>query len=316
MPLVELTAADLELRKQGIGASEIGAIAGLNPFQSALDVFFQKTGRAQPRPDDDRSRMGKRLEILIEEWYCDEICPDRFEKAHTMIHPSEPWMLATPDGIVDIGGYPRRRAEIKLVGRRVRPHWQRGETVFPPEYVLSQTFWQGLVSGIEPCDVAVWFGTDRDEQHIISIPWMADVAESLQEIGYRFWHEHVLRDTPPPVDSSESWREYLGRLWPRNERPILMGANSEADSLALELSSAKRAIKQAKETEDYAENGLKALIGNGDGLIHLGKWRATWKCDANGTVDWKSVALALGATDELAEQYRRDPPRRFLFKEF
>ena len=33
----------LKLRKNGIGGSDVGAVCGLNPYRSAMDVFIDKT---------------------------------------------------------------------------------------------------------------------------------------------------------------------------------------------------------------------------------------------------------------------------------
>lgn len=316
MPLVELSAEDLELRKRALGASEFAAVAGLNPWQSALDVWLLKTGRAEPRPDDERSRMGKRIETLIGDWYCDEVLPHSFEKPHTLVHPTESWMIATPDLFAYFVDRPNRRCEIKLVGSRVRPHWQSGGELAVPEYVVAQCLIQGIVSRVEPCDVAVWFGLDREQQHILSVPWMPDIAAELQQIGHDFWHRNVLGDVPPPADRSDSWREYLNKLWPKNDRPIVIEAPVAADPVVERLLLAKAQIKEGEELKQEAENELKSLIGDFDGVQRRGKWRATWKCDAHGTIDWKALAINLGATDEQADRYRREAPRRFLVREF
>lgn len=281
MPLAELSKEEREIRQRGIGASEIGAIAGLNPWHRPIDVWLEKTGRAEPRPDDERSRMGKRIEALIAEWYCEEILADSFEKPKTMVHPSEPWMIATPDLFASVMGE-RRRCEIKLVGFRVRPHWQGAAGLALPDYVVSQTTWQGLVSGVEPCDVAVWFGVDRDQQHILPAPWMPDIAAELQQIGWDFWRNHVQLDIPPAVDDSESWRAYLDRLWPKNERALIGPAPDDADIWAERLILAKADVKDAEARKLEAENELKVRIGDLDGISRLGAWRATWKLDAKG----------------------------------
>ena len=36
----------LTVRRQGIGSSDAAAAVGLNPYQSALELWMQKTGRA------------------------------------------------------------------------------------------------------------------------------------------------------------------------------------------------------------------------------------------------------------------------------
>ena len=51
----------LEVRKNGIGSSDAAAAVGLNPYKSQLELWMEKTGRAenlpQPDPNDDTSPM-------------------------------------------------------------------------------------------------------------------------------------------------------------------------------------------------------------------------------------------------------------------
>jgi putative phage-type endonuclease len=282
VPLAELTKEERELRRRAIGASEIGAIAGLNPWQSALDVWLLKTGRAEERPDNERSRMGKRIEGLIAEWYCEEVRASRYDKPTTQVHPSEPWMIASPDLVTSAGPNADRLCEIKLVGFRVSPHWRSGGDLVIPAYVTSQVLWQMLVTGIRLCDVAVWFGVDRDQQHIIDAPWMDDIAAELQQIGRDFWKRNVLGDIPPPIEATESWRAYLDELWPRNERPGIAEASDEADGWAQRFLTAKALEQEASAEKLEAEIQLKSLIGDLDGIQRTGKWRATWKANVQG----------------------------------
>ncbi|RPI49081.1 MAG: hypothetical protein EHM49_10505, partial [Deltaproteobacteria bacterium] len=37
-------------RRKGIGGTDISAIVGLNPHKTALDVWLEKTGNAEPIP--------------------------------------------------------------------------------------------------------------------------------------------------------------------------------------------------------------------------------------------------------------------------
>ena len=58
----------LEARRKGIGGSDISAIAGVNPFKSAIDVFLEKTGRVR-FPENKNMRWGKILEDPVAKEY-------------------------------------------------------------------------------------------------------------------------------------------------------------------------------------------------------------------------------------------------------
>ena len=51
----------LAARKQGIGGSDAGAILSMNPYKSAFDVYADKLGLTEPKPDTEAMRQGRDL---------------------------------------------------------------------------------------------------------------------------------------------------------------------------------------------------------------------------------------------------------------
>ena len=53
----------LQIRKKGIGGSDIGAIMGLSPFKSALSCYLDKTDQAKKEDDENiPAELGLELE--------------------------------------------------------------------------------------------------------------------------------------------------------------------------------------------------------------------------------------------------------------
>ena len=52
----------LQLRKQGIGGSDAGAVCGLNPYSSQMNVFLDKTSAETKEFDSEAVRIGSDLE--------------------------------------------------------------------------------------------------------------------------------------------------------------------------------------------------------------------------------------------------------------
>jgi putative phage-type endonuclease len=308
MARAELSQEELDLRKNGIGASEIAAIVGLNPFGSPLKIWKEKTGKVERR-SSSRSEMGQRMEPVIAEWYCERENVQSWQKPKTMVHPKFDWAMATPDLICQFPSGKTKRAEIKLVGWKVRKHWRQG----PPPYVVAQVLWQGWVSGIEDCDLAVWFGTEDEDQLVYRIPYMPDVAEMLHEIGLAFWQDYVLTNTPPPIDASEEWGKYLLEKFPRHEKPMLV-APDEAEQWVRQWSVSREMMAEAVLLESESVHHLQQLIGAHEGMEDPGgQFRVTWKTDAAGAPRWKAIAEELGVvTPELLAKHTNRPARRFL----
>lgn len=307
---MSLSPEELELRKSGLGASEIACITGLHPWRSALSVWLEKTGRAEPRPPTSRSELGNRMEPIIADWYVSRrsISPVSWTKPKTMVHPLHSWALATPDLLLEYGDGRRTIAEFKLVGSRVRSHWEHGI----PGYVVAQVLWQQFVSGIYDAEVGVWFSLDDDDRDVLRCPYDATLAADMAELAHEFWHRNVLADTPPPVEPTEDWVQYIAQRYRTSSGPVVC-APPGADRLVQQYLAAKVASTKAEEVLLQAKNELQWMIGFAEGMDG-DDFRVTWKSDSKGKPDWKAIAQALGPTEELIAQHTGPPPRRFLVR--
>ena len=294
---MSLTPEQIEQRRGGIGSSDVAAVCGLNPWRAPIDVWLEKTGKAEPRPDSVASVIGTEMEGVIARLYAERFGALLME-AGTVAHAEESWRLATPDRFVrGDGDGAIRIVEIKMVGHRLAHHWQ-DEAV--PEYVTAQVLWQQDVTGIHAAHVAAVVG--GTEFVVQAIEWDPDTVRMLVDVGREFWERHVLRDIPPPIDASESWKRYLASKWPRAGAKMLK-ADDNIDRLIKTRFAAKAAADKLAEKIELADNHLRALIGAERGISGAG-WQASWT-ERKGSVDWQALAKELGATDEQAERHRR-----------
>ena len=60
-----ITELQREKRLQSLGASDIPTILGLNPFQSAADLWLVKTGQVEPGDMSEAAEIGNALEAGI-----------------------------------------------------------------------------------------------------------------------------------------------------------------------------------------------------------------------------------------------------------
>lgn len=266
---MSLTTEQLAMRKTFLGASEIGNVCGVNPFKGPIDVWLRKVGLATDEEDPDaefRKNLGHRIEGLIASLYSDRT-GRKLRRCGTEIHPTETWAGCTPDRKI-VGM--KRGVEIKNVGMRVVSHWANNE---PPDYVKAQCQYQCWIMGWEAVDIAALIaGRDFVIHEVLRDD---ETIAMLSDIGRRFWFEHVLTGEPPPIDGSETWKNFLARKFP-NSRGPLKPAPREADSIAYAYLDAMRAETEAKKAKAEAANQLRALIGDEEG-IRGGDWKATWK---------------------------------------
>lgn len=310
-----LTAKQLEMRRTGISASEIAAVAGISPWDTPLGIWQKKIFPAEERAETNAMKFGNYVEDSIAAWYSDET-GTRLLRSRTRRHPKIHWMLATPDRTAVVDGRQARLVECKSIGPKTSDDWgENPEDI--PDYYRAQIEWQMEVTGMEECDVAALFLTSRDFK-IYRVRRNEVLSRQLIKIGQAFWYNHVLSEVPPPLDATEATRRYLLGKYPANRRNELVAAPAEAEALAREYKSAMADSKAADERKELAKHRLCELIGDADGI--LGPWgRATWKLDRQGRVEWKGLAetLLTAYGDEkqrnlYVEDHRGKPDRRFL----
>lgn len=297
-----LTTEQIEMRRTGIGASEIAAVCGVSPWDGPLDVWLRKTGRADEKQATPEMHAGNMLERAICDWYAVEMGGPALVESTTLRHPRIPYALATPDRVWRDD--PKRLVQAKNVGLRMAEHWGEDPDAIPEDYRL-QIEWEMEVAGADRCDVVVLIGGQR--LRIYPIYRDRALAESLLKIAGHFWEKHVLADVPPDVDASEGARRYLERKHPRHITP-LVDAPDEAAEWAARYAAAMAMAKAAEEEKDLCGNHLRKIIGDAEGI--RGPWgKATWKANRTGTVAWKALAESFKPDPNLIQQYTSEPTR-------
>src|SRR5690242_20123452 len=87
----------LEARRNGLGASEVAAVFGLDKYTSPFDLWLQKKGEAPERVGDSpQARRGRFAEAGIADEYA-EVTGDVLVRVPTVKHPDLPILFASAD---------------------------------------------------------------------------------------------------------------------------------------------------------------------------------------------------------------------------
>lgn len=298
MPLSE---EQIALRKTGICASEVGAVAGLDPYRKPIDVFADKLGLVEPFQGNRASMWGDLLEDVLADHYAKEHAAEKLVVRHprtiegsvngTLLREISPRfrLIATPDRLVYHKRNPRpfRNLQIKTAGLRQGDKWGEPGTDQIPEEYLAQVSAEMAVVDVGETDLAVLIGGQDDREYRINRD--PELEGQLIEICERFWVDHIMTGIPPPVDGSEQYSDYLKKRFPRDERQMLE-ATDEARVLRATLQCARISEMVASEERARIENALKAIIGDAGGIEGL----CTWKQNkASQVTDWEAVARQL-----------------------
>ncbi|MBN3777322.1 endonuclease [Burkholderia sp. Ac-20345] len=299
----------LAVRRTGIGGSDAAAAVGLNPYMSALELWLDKTGRADglPRPDPadttSPTYFGTLLEPIVAAVYTQQT-GNKVRKVNAVLrHPTIPWMLANIDrevvGVPDV-----QILECKTAGEHGTRLWRDG----PPEYVQIQVQHQLAVTGKASAHVAVLLCGQALEVHRIDRD--DALIGRLVELEARFWR-FVESDTPPPADGSDSADRALRHLYPGYSETVDFTDDHRLSSVFADLVAVRAEIETRQQLEAQFKQMIQQAMGD-----------TTQAVFQTGTVSFKrskdssSVDLDRLLTDHpaLQQQYATSKPgsRRFL----
>lgn len=307
----------LEERKKTIGGSEIGAILGLNPWQSAYSLWAERTGRIPAFDGNLQSKLGTYLEEFVAKLF-EESSGKKVQRTNYIYRNDRyPILHASPDRLLvgeDAG------LEIKTTSAYNSGKF-KGED-FPGQY-YAQAVQYMMVTERREWYIAVLIGnTDFRIYHLHRDPGVEKPAfceasllvddgetEALYRAAVDFM-ECLTRDVPPALDGSEATYDALAAVFAGGgEQPVqLFGREAMAERwLAL-----KQQIAALTDEKDTIQNTLCADLGNNE-LGTAGRLKVAWKRKAGRqTFDHKA---AVAANPALSAYYRvSNPTRTFSIK--
>ncbi|ALJ71651.1 YqaJ viral recombinase family nuclease [Burkholderia pseudomallei] len=250
----------LAVRRTGIGGSDAAAAVGLNPYMSPLELWLDKTGRADglPRPDPEDTTSptywGTLLEPIVAAVYTKQT-GNKVRRVNAVLrHPSVPFMLANLDREV-VGARDVQILECKTAGEFGARLWRNGV----PEYVELQVQHQLAVTGKTAAHVAVLlcgqalevFRIERDE----------GLIARLVELEERFWR-FVETDTPPPADGSESADRALRHLYPGHGGQVDFTGDVRLSSTFADLVAVRAEIEARQTVEAQLKQTIQQAMGD------------------------------------------------------
>ena len=319
----------LSVRRRGIGSSDAAAAVGLNPYQSRLALWMEKTGRdlcpavdannsgantsgtngTHTDPLDDTQPMywGSLLEPIVAAHYTRRTGLKVRRINAVLQHPEHPWMLANIDREV-MGSADVQLLECKTAGIHGAKLWHDGV----PEYVQLQVLHQLAVTGKQACDVAVLIGGQELRIHRIERDEAA--IAHLIELEAAFWHQVAL-DQAPPGDGSDSAEAALRALYPSHREHLIDWSQDTAMSRCFADLQAIRQRAEVLATEEavLAQRIKQAMGDAGRALFETGE--VTYRQAKDSVVlDTKRL---LREQPELLETHgvTRTGSRRFLLRE-
>lgn len=265
-----LTTLQAAARADGIGASEVGTVLGINPRKSPYTLWLEKTGKVQPEDiSDSRAvQLGNVMEPVILDFAAQEL-KQKVVRPTGTFKAENGVMLANLDGMVGVAKRGSEAVEAKSNWFNFDGWGEPGTAEVPP-IVLAQCVGQMVCSDAPRVHVARLvgsFGLVFSLYHI-ERPH-PDILAQVEERVCDFWHNHVEKDIPPAdsLPSADAMRRIERVRASVQVSPELVAAFQEAKKLEADAKKAKEAAYAALTSAMVTEDGQFADEGTCPGFV-------------------------------------------------
>lgn len=296
----------LKLRKGGIGGSDIGALMGVNPWNSPFNVFIDKTtDYIKDLSDNEAIYWGTTLEDIVAKEF-ERRTGKKVARVNALLQSEEtPFAYANIDRRI-VGE--EAGLECKTTNAFNSEEWKNGEV---PASYICQCQWYMYVTGFKKWYIACLIGGQKFVRYELIRD--DELIKFMLEKAKEFWENNVLKNEAPPMDGSASCSEYLNEAYPEDNGESVM-FTSECITYIEQLAEIKKQEKELKTQKNDLENKIKQYLGEAQSGV-CEKYTVTWKTQ-NGApkLDKEKLAKEIGA-EFLGSFYTPTTVRKFSLKE-
>lgn len=291
----------LKYRKSGIGGSDAGAVCGLNPYRTAMQVYQDKVSEEIEEVDNEAMRQGREFEDYVAKRFM-EATGKKVRRANAMFYNEEyPFMLADVDRMV-VGE--NAGLECKTASPYMEDKWKDGN--IPLSYQI-QCYHYMAVCNADAWYLAVviygrefkYYKIERDE---------AVIADLIQ-IEKAFWENHVMKQQIPDPDGSKLADSVIAEYYKNSiaDTIPLTGFNEKLERRQ-ELSELIGRMDMEKKK---IEQELKLYLGENERAENE-QFMVSWKSVQSNRLDEKRLKEE---EPEIYEKYKKSvSSRRFTVK--
>lgn len=258
-----ITERQRKQRQSGVGASEVAALLGLDPFKSAADVIAIKRGDVTPsnEPPSEAAEIGAALEDGIARLVARRLDCQIVKPTATYKH-SGGILFANLDRQVERAARGMPPVEIKDTGRV--EEWKQPGSVpiveAVPLRVLLQVQTQILCAGATRGVIGVMLNAyGRKTIAVYDVPRIDSICERIVDTVHRIWQHHVVGDEPMPASLGTYSADVLSLIEPTpgvvaKIDPVLVAEWRRADAMA----------KACEKVADTLRARVETAIGDGE----------------------------------------------------
>ncbi|WP_338941844.1 lambda-exonuclease family protein [Fusobacterium nucleatum] len=252
-----------ELRAKRIGGSDIGAIIGVNPYKSIVDVYVDKTEGSNFK-GNELTHWGHMLEgTILKEFSNKHKELIVYEVPYSVVND---FLIANLDGALkdkETGDY--GVLEIKTTSLWNKKDW---EDDVIPQYYYAQVQHYLMLTGYKFAYIAVLIGGQQYKE--FKIERSEEDINLIRNKATEFYQENLLKKIPPMPDGSDAYMQHLKKkaMEIENNKIIeLVGFEEKVEMLKnvtrekKELEKTENLLKEEIMLEMIREKTLKAVVG-------------------------------------------------------
>ena len=251
-----------KLREKRIGGSDIGAIIGVNPYKSIIDVYIDKK-EGSTFKGNNATHWGHMLEgTVIKE----------FANRHgELIVYQAPYSIVDNFFIANLDGVLKDKEtedygvlEIKTTSLWNKKDW---EDDVIPQYYYAQVQHYLMLTGYKFAYIAVLIGGQQYKE--FKVERSEEDIELIRNKASEFYNQNILKLIPPMPDGSDAYMEHLKKKAleiENNEVIELVGFEEKVEMLKKvtkdkkELEKTEKLLKEEIMLEMIRKNTLKAVV--------------------------------------------------------
>ena len=281
-----------KLREKRIGGSDIGAIIGVNPYKSIVDVYVDKTEGSNFK-GNELTHWGHMLEgTVIKEFASKHSELIVYEAPYSIV---DNFFIANLDGVLkdkETGDY--GVLEIKTTSIWNKKEWE--EDTIPQSY-YAQVQHYLMLTGYKFAYIAVLIGGQQYKE--FKIERSEEDINLIKNKATEFYQENLLKKVPPMPDGSDAYMNYLKQkaLEIENDEVIEF---TDLEEKAVKIKELSKEINSLKKEQDLLkEEIMLELINNGTQKGVAGKFK--FNIQTRKTPDFETMAKE---NLEIMEKYQ------------
>ena len=269
-------------RRKYLGGSDIGAILGVSKYKTPLDVWMEKTGKAENAATNLPIRFGHFAEEFVAQEYVRATGYQLLKSQGDITHSEHPFLMGHVDRFVvtdtesssicaSQGSTTNHLLECKTANPYTLSQWgEAGSDEVPLSY-LAQCHWYLCITQLARCDLAVLFG--NSEFRIYRIHADRELQNALVDKAVSFWQEHVLKNIPPAPQSTLDCQV----LFKNETAGKAIEAQAQTAALIAQFTKLTEQIHHAELQVEAIKKSVMENMQDAQELTYQGQVLATWK---------------------------------------